>query len=33
MAPELERADGFDDLKRAYIAEEQRRRRVYAPGS
>ena len=33
LAPELERADGFADLKRDYLAEEQRRRRLYGPGS
>jgi len=33
LAPELERAAGFADLKRDYLAEEQRRRRLYGPGS
>jgi hypothetical protein len=33
MAPELERADGFSNLKRDYLAAEERRRRLYAPGS
>jgi hypothetical protein len=33
MAQELDSADGFNDLKRNYIATEQRRRRLYSPAS
>jgi tetratricopeptide (TPR) repeat protein len=33
LAPELERADGFDDFKREDFGAEQRRRRLYGPGS
>ena len=32
MAPELERADGFSNLKRDYFAAAERRRRLYGPG-
>ena len=31
MAPNLERADGFDKLRREYRAAEERRRRLYPP--
>ena len=33
MAPELERANGFSSLKRAYLAAEEQRRRLYGPPS